>query len=386
MEEVVERYLLLGLRLGRHVDGFVDAYYGPSELRERVEAEEPVPPGELAREAVAVERCLDELGNGRRAGWLAAQLDGLAATAERLDGARLGFVEEVRRCYGVAPWPPSEDELNDAHRRLDELLPGAGPVAERYRAWREDAVPVEALLAAVELLREEVRGRTDALFGLPGGESVDVELVSNEPWAGFNYYLGGRHSRVVINTDVLPRSDRLPDYTAHEIYPGHHAERAWKEALLVDEEGQLEESIVLTGTPQSLISEGIATNALSALGPDAAVACAEIMAEVGAPYDLELVESVLEAEEPMRRLTHTIALMLHADGRSREETRAFALRWSLRPENQVEKMLEFGLHPAWRAYVVVYDIGERLVRDWVSSDAARFRRLLTEQLTTADLR
>jgi len=29
---------------------------------------------------------------------------------------------------------------------------------------------------------------------------------------GFNYYLGGRRSRVVINTDVLPRPDRLPDY------------------------------------------------------------------------------------------------------------------------------------------------------------------------------
>jgi len=31
MEVTVERYLLLGLRLGRHVDGLVDAYYGPPE-------------------------------------------------------------------------------------------------------------------------------------------------------------------------------------------------------------------------------------------------------------------------------------------------------------------------------------------------------------------
>jgi hypothetical protein len=129
---------------------------------------------------------------------------------------------------------------------------------------------------------------------------VDVELVSNEPWAGFNYYLGGRRSRVVINTDVLPRPERLLEYTAHEIYPGHHTEHAWKEALLVECDGRLEETIFLTGTPQALIAEGIATNALPALGPE--VAAAEIMAEAGAPYDLELVEAVFEAEEPLRRL------------------------------------------------------------------------------------
>jgi len=77
--------------------------------------------------------------------------------------------------------------------------------------------------------------------------------------------------------------------------------------------------------------------------------------------------------------------MLHAEHRSRAEAREYALHWSLRPDNEVEKMLEFGLHSVWRAVVVVYEVGERLVRDWVGSDPARFRRLLTEQLTTADL-
>ena len=36
MSDLVERYLALGLRLGRHVDGFVDAYYGPPELAARM--------------------------------------------------------------------------------------------------------------------------------------------------------------------------------------------------------------------------------------------------------------------------------------------------------------------------------------------------------------
>ena len=37
--DVVTSYLQLGLRLGRHVDGLVDAYYGPPELAAAVEAE-----------------------------------------------------------------------------------------------------------------------------------------------------------------------------------------------------------------------------------------------------------------------------------------------------------------------------------------------------------
>ena len=32
----VGRYLLLGLGVGRHIDGLVDAYYGPPALAERV--------------------------------------------------------------------------------------------------------------------------------------------------------------------------------------------------------------------------------------------------------------------------------------------------------------------------------------------------------------
>ena len=36
---LLEDYLVLGLRLDKHVDGLVDAYYGPPELKTRVAAE-----------------------------------------------------------------------------------------------------------------------------------------------------------------------------------------------------------------------------------------------------------------------------------------------------------------------------------------------------------
>jgi hypothetical protein len=386
MTDVVERYLLLGLRLGRHIEGFVDAYFGPPELAEQAEREGQVAPAELAAEAYELAASLGGLGDERRQRWLAAQLDGLSAVAERLDGKPVSYLEEIRRCYGVEPDPPSEDELEEAHRRLGELLPGNGSLGERYQAWRrERELPTNALLPAVEAIQAELRTRTEALFGLPEGQTVTVELVSNEPWAGFNYYLGGLRSRVVLNTDIPLRPEQLPVYVAHEVFPGHHTEHAWKEALLVRGRGRLEESILLTGTPQSLISEGIATTALAALGEDAERACCEILADLGAGYDLELVRAVREAEKPIPRILHSAALMLHEEGRDADDVRAFVLRWSLRTEPEVDKILEFVLHPVWRAYAVVYEVGERLAEAWTSGDPARYRRLLTEQLTTVDL-
>ena len=48
MDESAERYLRLGLQIGRHVEGIVDAYYGPPELKAGVDAAPPVDPATLA--------------------------------------------------------------------------------------------------------------------------------------------------------------------------------------------------------------------------------------------------------------------------------------------------------------------------------------------------
>src|SRR5262249_16216411 len=130
---------------------------------------------------------------------------------------------------------------------------------DRYITWREaQTVPVDRLPSALASLAEDFRARTRAAFGLPDGEHVDFQLVTNQPWSGFNYYLGQLRSRVAINTDLPVLSLQLGTLVAHEAYPGHHTEHCRKEIGLVRRRHQLEETLFLVGTPQCLLAEGLA--------------------------------------------------------------------------------------------------------------------------------
>lgn len=382
--DLIHRYLVLGLRLGRHVDGLVDAYYGSPDLASMVASEPKRAPADLARDAANLRR---EIGHGSQRGrWLSAQLDGMAAVAERLDGQAMSYADEIRRCYGITPHPAGEEELSEAHRQIGAALPGAGPVRERFQAWRRaHEVRADELLPALKSLNVELRARTGLLYGLPDGEEVQVETVSNEPWAGFNYYLGGLRSRVVISTDVPVSAQFLVVVAAHECYPGHHTEHARKELHLVREQRYEEESIFLIGTPQSLISEGIATSALGALGDEADRACEALLRDMGHGYDVAESRAVELSLLTLEQAWTNVAFMIHAEGRDVAEAREFARRWLLVSDEHIAKRIEFIVHPVWRAYIVLYNAGQRLVEAWTGGSTSKFKRLLSEQLTTSDL-
>ena len=375
----VERYLELCLRLGRHIDGLVDAYYGPAEIKERVGAEELRDPAALVEDA-------GSLLGAAETDWLRAQLVGLETVARRLAGEQIPYEDEVERCYGVRPeWVP-EESFEEAHRELDEVLPGKGSLAERYQAWREgDGLRGDSLAAAFDGLAEDFRSRTKALFDLPEGESIEVDYVSDEPWTAFNYYLGDLRSRIAVNTDVPMTPDILTHLVAHECYPGHHTEHAWKEQLHV-REGRLEESVLMVGTPSSLISEGIAELAPEVmLGEQAEQVIAAHVEGTGVSYDPDLSRAVKRARTPIGYVGGNVALLIHTRGGSEDEAVEYSMRWGLTTRRRAEQSVRFVTDPVWRSYVSTYTAGEDLCRPWVAGDPARFKRLLTEQLTPAEL-
>ena len=389
-DDPVGRYLEVGLRLGRHLDGMVDAYFGPAALADRVEHEPLRPLPALVADLRSLVGGLDA-GEGDldavRRRWLRAQAAGLHTAARQLAGEPVAFVDEVEHCYGVRPEFVDHDVLAAAHSRLDAVLPGSGPLAERYDAWRTSHIMTpEQLTAAVHALAEAFRDRTAAQFGLPDGEHVEFELVTDEPWSGFNYYEGDLRSRVAINTDLPVSSTAIGHLIAHEAYPGHHTEHCRKEVGLVRQREQLEESIFLVGTPQCLLAEGLADLALEVLlGLHHQPVLAELLHPLGIRYDTEVVAAVAEAGEALSAVRGNAALILHDRGGSEDDAIDELARWALLPRDRAAKSVTFLTHPTWRAYIFCYVAGLPLCRAWVGGQPARFERLLTEQFTPADL-
>jgi hypothetical protein len=374
-----ERYLELCLRLRRHDDGLVDAYFGPSEIAERIDAEPLRPPAELVADA---RRLIDEADSP----YLRGQLVGLETLARKLAGEEIPYADEVERCYAIRPQPVPEEGFEEAHRALEEVLPADGTLAERYRRWREgDVVPADKIQAVLETLNARLRERTQKLLGLPEGEATEIELVTDEHWSAYNYYLGGLRSRVAVNTDVALNVSNVANLVAHELYPGHHTEHAWKEQLLYVERGRLEEAIIMYGTPQAVIGEGIAELAIEMVVDDHDTFVAEVLGEWGIGYDADTGRRIRLAKKPLERVVDNAAILLHEDGASTDEARAYIQRWALVSEKRAQQNVDFVMDPIGRSYIVTYVNGYDLCRDWVGGDRAKFKRLLTEQLLPADL-
>ena len=388
----VERYLELALRLGRHVDGFIDAYYGPAALADRVDAEPVHAPAALVVDAARLIADLDggagepELGATRRR-WLRAHVVGLHTSARKLAGEVIDYADEVELCYGVRPRRWDEAAFEDAHRRLEEVLPGSGPLGERYVSWREaQAIDPDMLPAVIASLSEDLRERTDRQFGLPDGEHIDWDLVTDQPWSGFNYYLGDLRSRVAINLDLPVLSTSIAHLVAHEAYPGHHTEHTRKEVGLVRERGHLEETIFPVGTPQCLLAEGLADLGLEVVmgrRPEATVA--EHLRPLGVRYDAEVAAAVAVAGEALDHVRGNVGFLLHADAADEADAVDYAMRWGLVNRDRAKKMVQFMTDPTWRAYISCYLEGLPLCREFVGGDPTRFQRLLDDQLIPADL-
>jgi hypothetical protein len=379
-EAAAERYVRLGLQLDRHVDGIVDAYFGPPELAAAVAREAPVDLRTLVSDAEAL---LDDLEDG----WLRDQVVALRTCAGALAGEPRSYADEVEGCFGVRPTHTDEEVFVAAHERLEELLPGDGPLRERHERWeRSMRVPAERVEHTVAGVIDAARVAARSLVDLPAGEGIELEIVRDVPWIAYCEYLGGLRSRISVNADLPTSAIEALVLAIHETYPGHHAERCCKEELLVHGRGLLEETLVLVPTPQSLVSEGIATVApWLVLEGDAGPELAAVVHEAGVDFDLAHALAVGQALEPCRWAEVNAALLLHEHGVGDDEVRAYLERWGLLTPELSAHLIRFLREPTSRTYLITYAAGRELCRAYVAGRPERFRRLLTDQVRVGDL-
>jgi hypothetical protein len=139
-------------------------------------------------------------------------------------------------------------------------------------------------------------------------------------------------------------------------------------------------------TPQSLVSEGIATLAPEVLlDGDGGAALAAIVHDAGIELDLAHARAVARTLEPCRWAEVNAALMLHDADASQAEAQAYLERWGLMTPQLAAHVIRFLTEPTSRTYVITYPAGGDLCRSYVAGEPERFHRLLTEQVRVRDL-
>ena len=376
----------LCLQVGAHIEDFVDAYIGPAALKDEALADGPRDPRTLQEEALSLLEDVPREGlEDDRARWLLGQLRGIECVTARLAGDDIAWSDEVERCFGIRPQDAEEETFRASHKRLDDVLPGSGDLSSRYQAWIDASeVPREMLPGAIEVLGAELRRRTVALAELPPGERVDYETVTGEPWQAFNGYRGDFCSLVQVNLDLPFSIVDLVDLIAHESYPGHHTERACKEKLLYRDKSRLEMSVMITSAPEAVIAEGIATNALEeVIGVNGLRELLELTKDLGFYVDAAVAEVLVGEEWRLFAAGANAARMLHEDGMAPHEAESYIQHWGLYSPERAAKVVAFIEHAG--TYVTAYIEGKRLCRSFMDRSRDGFKRLLTEQLTVADL-
>jgi hypothetical protein len=402
-DPIAREYLLLALRLDHHIPGLVDSYYGPADLKARVDLDPVRPPARLAEDAAILrERLGSDVTDPARRHWLELQLAAFETHAAGLAGRHLPYLETIGRCFAWRPARHTEESFEAAAAELDRLLPGREPLAARLAADDEAwTVPVDAARRLVDGLVARFRDRAAVRFGLPDGEDLRVSFVRDQPWSGYNWYDGGRRSRVDLNTDLPLRIPSLIATVAHETYPGHHLEHATKEEELVDRRGWLEASLLAINAPESLISEGLANVAgdfvversqepalLAELASDAGIALARDPGALRAAAERRV--AMMEPRKQLDASRVDAAILRHAEGWSHDQALDYLIRVGRFAPSVAAKRLEFIEHRLWRLYVFAYVEGERLVRRWLDAGPAeeriaRFGRLLREPLTPVSI-
>ncbi|MBI3493758.1 MAG: hypothetical protein HY047_18575 [Acidobacteria bacterium] len=270
-EREVREYVQLVVALGARDPDSLDYTYAPREWMADNASNPPALPEIRARALASADR-LDHVASAapdaERWRHLIGQLRAVAARAELLLGRRLRFAEESRALFGVTAPRPDEAMVASTQAALARLLPGSGPLVERYEAFeRRHVVPPDRVRAVFERALAGCRERTLNHLSLPPGEQVEVAYTRDSPWNGYSRYKGGYHSTVEVNLDFGLTVDDALALACHEGYPGHHAHNSLVESRLVATRHFMEFTVQPLFSEQMLVAEGLADRAIDLAFP-----------------------------------------------------------------------------------------------------------------------
>ena len=392
-------FVRLSLEMGTHEEGYIDAYFGPPDVKAEAEAH-PRSVAELKIEADRIAAAVEAVSPTRlapierkRRAHLLAYVRSARFRLDMIDGVRAPFQDEAEKLFAMRPDLRLLESFDATLARIEALVPGPGPLSERVEAYKARfVIPADRLQAVMAVAIAECRARTLAHIPLPANEAFHMEFVAHQSWSAYNWYQGNAQSLIQVNTDLPIFIDRALGLGCHEGYPGHHVQGIFQEKLY-KERGWIEFAVSPLFSPQGPLNEGGAN-----VGVELAFPGAERLAfEAGALYPLAgLDPATAPAYNALRVALADLAgarisiAAMYLDGRI-DRARALELiqHYQLVSRARAEQSLAFTDH--YRSYVINYANGEDLVRAYVAragdggAQWAAYARMAAEPTLPGDL-
>ena len=196
------------------------------------------------------------------------------AAAARSNGGRAGWpvstCRSAGRCGSASVCPRHPVSRTPTARRTASSPPCWAAAGRWGSGWPHTAAGTPSRASGwappSARCRRRCGDRVASRYGLPPAEAVEYRVVDDAPWSALHTYSGGHRSVVQVNAGAVLGAGRLPRLVAHEAYPGHHVECSRGEAAVAA--GRVEPGVTVLGSPQTVVSEGLAECALgTAVGP-----------------------------------------------------------------------------------------------------------------------
>jgi hypothetical protein len=401
LDSIARDYVKLQLAIGEKEEGYIDAYYGPPEWQSEAKLKPQARPELAARAGVLAVR-LRSLADARlqpierrRRDFLLANLRAASTRLRMMQGEKLAFADEAEGLFGVRPELKPLAAYDPVLARIERLVPGTGPLADRVDAFQSRFnVPKDRLKPVFDAAIAECRRRTLEHIALPANERFTLEFVTGKSWGGYNWYKGDATSLIQVNTDLPVRLGRAVDLGCHEGYPGHHVYNLLLEHRLARERGWVEFTLQPLYSPQSFIAEGSANYGIDLAFPGEErlrFETAVLYPLAGLPAkDAAAYHRLQEATRDLAGARFTIARD-YLEGRiDRARAVELARKYQLVSKARAEQSVAFT--EQYRAYVINYGLGLAMVRTAVeragADPAARWAamaRILSEPTLPSDL-
>ncbi|NHJ21920.1 MAG: hypothetical protein EAX91_13315 [Candidatus Lokiarchaeota archaeon] len=393
-----EDYLLLALRINKHIKGYVDFYYGPENLRKIVESEFPMAPIRLLKDSRALIQHLQSQGYDlKRERFLEKIITSMKTSIEMLNGIDYSIKDQFLKLYDVNLDPAYEIELKNLKEEINEAYEGPGNITEHMANLRlTRRVPEAQVFTMFQKALNIVRKQTKKILPnlLPKEEQISIDLVEqsnyNLKWSFYNWYQGNYKSRIELNPKYDMYWTAFLSAASHEGYPGHHTEFSVKEQMLYHELNHFEQSILIIHSPQMIISEGIAKLANSILFSNiesAEISLREFCPDISKEVPLEILILQDEIKAKISVFWYNFAYHALVDKYNEEELVQFGKGIGLFSEEQLKNEIERILNPVYSKNAFLYYLGTNILRKKYGKipSIKEYKSLLVNPILPSDL-